>query len=400
MNAGTGRAHVAGGRSRHDKAKDETVSRGTVAAPEKNSRRICMVLPVHLSARTGGAQYQAECIAGLLQEDPANEVFYLSGRVGPNPAARGYTLLSISRRRGRRRFGRVFQAPGLFALLSRLRPHLIYQRIGCAYTGVAAFYARRSGCRMVWHVAHDADVTPFDWRVSANLPFRWLEKRMLEYGLRHANAVIVQSERQAELLERHYGRRPTAVVLNAHPAPCESLRKGPGVEVLWVANLKAWKRPELFLRLARDLARLQGVRFTMVGSAYRESQRRARFEAELAASPNVNYLGAQSLAAVNALMARAHLFVNTSVAEGFPNTYIQAWMRAVPVVSLGVDPGGVLVRERIGVCAQSYETLRAAVEELSTHPADLQAMGRRARDYALARHSLEGMRRDLMPLLS
>ena len=54
------------------------------------------------------------------------------------------------------------------------------------------------------------------------------------------------------------------------------------------------------------------------------------------ATPNLEYLGQRTHAEVNELLARAHIFVNTSTHEGFPNTFIQAWLREVAVVSLSV----------------------------------------------------------------
>ena len=53
-----------------------------------------------------------------------------------------------------------------------------------------------------------------------------------------------------------------------------------------------------------------------------------------------------SQAEVNALLEHTDLLVNTSDYEGFSNTFIQAWMRRVPVVSLRVDPDRLLSPRR------------------------------------------------------
>jgi glycosyltransferase involved in cell wall biosynthesis len=91
-------------------------------------------------------------------------------------------------------------------------------------------------------------------------------------------------------------------------------------------------------------------------------------------------------------MARAHLFVNTSLDEGFANTFIQAWMRCVPVMSLHIDPDGVLNRESVGVHAGSVERLALTVRNLLMNSAEREALAGNARDYAMRVHSVRNAR--------
>jgi glycosyltransferase involved in cell wall biosynthesis len=112
----------------------------------------------------------------------------------------------------------------------------------------------------------------------------------------------------------------------------------------------------------------------------------------IAATPNVMYVGEKRQSEINQLFARSHLFVNTSRYEGFPNTFIQAWMREVPVVSLDVDPDDVLERESIGVHAKSMDRLIAAIRSYVTDHAKRAEHGARARRYAMLRHSLGNVR--------
>ena len=244
---------------------------------------------------------------------------------------------------------------------------------------------------MVWHVAHDTDVAPQMIEAARNLPRQRIEKWAVEFGARNATAIVVQTHHQAQLLKEYYNRKAARVIPNFHPASPENLDKSAELTVLWIANLKQWKRPEVFVRLAGRFAMRKDIRFIMVGAAAAEGSNAAWRESlmrDIEAAPNLRYLGEKTQAEVNALLAQAHVLVNTSTHEGFPNTFIQAWLRNAAVVSLSVDPDGVLERRRVGIAAHTEPALEAAVRKLLDEPAELLGYVQRGREHAQAHHSL------------
>src|SRR4029078_3484808 len=286
-------------------------------------------------------------------------------------------------------FGYWIDAIPLYRALHAIRPDVIYQRIGCGYAGIAAHYARRNQARMIWHVASDADVSPGTAAFSGrNSVQHYMEKGCITYAIRHADGIIVQTEHQAADLARHYGRKADAFVRNFHPEPTETINKDGPLSVVWVANLKALKQPEVFIRLAARLDDLVGVRFIIVGAMQGPKVWREQLMQAIQSVTNVDYLGAKTQREVNELLARAHVLVNTSITEGYPNTFIQAWQRGVPVISLSVNPDGVLDRQGIGIHAGSEQRLEEAVRRLLGDTALRNEYAARAREYASRRHSL------------
>jgi glycosyltransferase involved in cell wall biosynthesis len=97
--------------------------------------------------------------------------------------------------------------------------------------------------------------------------------------------------------------------------------------------------------------------------------------------PNVTMPGAVRYSETGALFDRAKIFLNTSSIEGFPNTFLQAWIRGVPVVSF-FDPDSLVQREVLGRTASSVDEMREAIQDLLDKDDDRQLIGRRAREYA------------------
>src|SRR5258706_5749244 len=121
----------------------------------------------------------------------------------------------------------------------------------------------------------------------------------------------------------------------------------------------------MLLEIAR---RLPQRRFVMIGgsaapggllkSGYYESIRDAA-----ALLPNVEFKGFLPLADVEKEFDRGHVLLNTSVYEGMPNIFLQAWARGIPTVAT-VDVGARVEGRELYKTIAGAEEGAAEVERL------------------------------------
>lgn len=348
--------------------------------------KLCILCRTHWEALMGGSQYQAKVLIDYLLAHYDVDIAYLTTRADPHFTPRGYRIVPFSDFRGLHRYGAFFDAVRLYRALERERPDIILQFIGSAHTGIAALYARRHGCKMIWRVTNDRSVEPE--RASWRKPHRRIERLFLDYGIRNATLILAQTEYQRAQLAAAHPHAPVQVLPNFHPTPPDCDRTGAVIkQVVWIANLKPLKNPGAFVRLARRFAHRAEIRFVLVGGTMDDGDWTQRQLEEIAATPNVEYRGALSQAEVNALLEQTDLLVNTSDYEGFSNTFIQAWMRRVPVVSLHVDPDRLLSRGGLGAVTGDENALHERVAALLDDPDRCASIGARARRYALEHHA-------------
>lgn len=343
-------------------------------------------MPTHWAAGMGGAEYQCKLLCKHLVEDGRFEVHWLSIRTKSGYVPQDYSLHRFSRPRRFAARSYFLDGASLKARLDEIQPQVIYQRGGSGLTRACAHWARTNGARMVWNAARDDDFFRPRWSMQAlRKPMSWIDRQLACRGVALAQYVVVQRAEQQRWLQEQFGREDAVLIPNFHPQPGPEQLREPRPTVLWIANLKPTKRPERFLELARRLADTP-AQFVMIGRASEDAGFMAQFDRDRAMLTNLRYLGALQQTEVNDWLARSHLLVNTSDIEGFSNTFIQAWMRGVPVLTFMVNPDGLLREGGYGLCADG-DAVRLEVHArrfLSDSPWR-EEMGARSRTFSIAR---------------
>lgn len=279
-------------------------------------------------------------------------------------------------------FGSIIYFYSVYKIIHKIKPNIIYHRnISTLSLPIVLF----SKTLTILHIASDIDL-------NKNIGEFLSLKSILDYFGRvfviyRFKSIIVQTKCQAELLEKRFGRKADLIIYNGHPFPIEPIcKKNDPLQIVWAANLKYEKQPELFIELSNRI-NIHGVNFIMIGRLPNSKYGKELLN-KINNSKNLIYIGEQSLERVNKYLSESHIFINTSLYEGFPNTFIQAWMRKVPVVSLNVDPDNVIKNNNLGLRSVSFENMVNDVKKLIFDKSLREKMGENAQKYAFQNHSL------------
>lgn len=269
-----------------------------------------------------------------------------------------------------------------WAAMRRADADLYYQRTSDSLTGIVAAYCRWKRRRLVFSTGAHGDCTP-------ELPFcRARRERVLyRYGLRCADAVVAQTVTQQQALRKHYN---VASIL----IPSCTLEPSGGCvrpnqhqrSVVWIGRFTPEKRLGLLLDVAE---RCQDITFNVVGDSPAAKavdslrQRAAR-------STNVRLHGYVPHHRISEFYDGASALICTSLSEGFPNTFLEAWSRRLPVVT-SFDPDGVVERFQLGLVATTRESLTGAVRGICSDDSMWAKLAHNAQDYYRREHTVEAV---------
>ncbi|HEV7138837.1 MAG TPA: glycosyltransferase family 4 protein [Steroidobacteraceae bacterium] len=249
--------------------------------------------------------------------------------------------------------------------LQRADADVYYTSCAGAQLAQVVLFAHRHGRKVAFRVASDSDCDPRSLLVRY-----WRDRQLYRWGLERADLVLVQTLPQQRTLADNFGRQSRVAGPIVEPAGRRPAFSERDIDALWVANLRALKRPQLFLDAAARLPRLTfhmaGARAPGEEAVYEE----ARIRAE--SLPNVTFHGFVPQHRIGALFERARVHVSTSDVDGFPNTFLQAWSRGTPVVTF-LDPGNIVSSNGMGAAVSDAGELSAAIARLAQDPADWQA---------------------------
>ncbi len=248
---------------------------------------------------------------------------------------------------------------GLWSALGRANADVYYSSCAGGLAGQVALFCAWHNKRYIFRLASDSDCLPDALIIKR---WYWRDRRLYEYALKQAAAVLAQSVRQQELLWRNFRVRSSLAGMMIGGTGTGLDFAGRNLDALWVSNIRRLKRADILLSVASELPQLA---FHMVGGAVRSDPdlfEHVRSQARQVA--NVTFHGALPYAETSALYGRARVFVNSSEMEGFPNTYLQAWASGTPVVAF-FDPDGLIARHGLGAAVRTQAEMLDAIRTLS-----------------------------------
>ena len=355
--------------------------------------KIAFLMHSYYKFNKGGAEYQAFMIAKkLLKYDfDVHFVFLQAGyaKTGNEKDIKLHPIKKI-------RFNilshlKLIYFLKIYSELKEIQPDIIYHRNLSSFLFVANFYAKLNNIRTILHISHDKDVEEFRWNFSVNKILRSVDNYFKCKALRKVNTIICQTFKQKSTLLKNYHRN--SVLIRNFYELCHIVKDAEKEDiVVWIANIKKIKNPLAYIKLADILGKYNSYKFLMIGREPSGRSLYKKFHKSLMQS-NVEYLGEIDNSTVNKILSKAKILCCTSYTEGFPNTFVQAWVRKVPTVSLYVDPDDIIKKEKIGFHSKGLDQMVMDVEALIKDDKSRKSMGEKARQYALNNHSLSNIQK-------
>jgi len=370
----------------------------------KDFKKICFVMPFHiLERRMGGAEVQAWLLAKELSRR-GYKVSYVAQSIqdkeGTNEIIDGVEIKWI-------RYASKLPLASCFHYYRSLRdakPDLIIQRGSTApITLAAGLYCRKNTAKFIWMCSDNA--SPFRWtffkhqiEITKNRQSNILKSIVLlvnslvldlvrHLGMRHISTAFTQNDYQKNSFKKHYGLDSYRMI-SGHEIPEQVYppdKKLSGGIVLWVGNLGTKKSPEKFIELAQ-LDKNKSLRFVMIGTKEDKLYVKRLF---CNTPANLEWLGHLTFEETTKWFAQAAFFVNTSASEGFPNTYVQAWLQGTPVFALEVDPDGIILENKLGYVHNNLNKLLEKIDFLENQVNDYVKISNHVREYASVHNSIE-----------
>jgi glycosyltransferase involved in cell wall biosynthesis len=378
--------------------------------------KIAFVMPWHISERGGGAEVQANYLS---QELAARgyEVSYIcqtkiNAKVNTSEVVNGFEICWL---KSIGRFAWMDQNKYYDALV-KTNPDVVLQRMSSNVTYSIGKYCKGNNKSFHWFCTDNE--APFS-RFHVNNFTKRLQLKLLnslKYTVFYLNALIMdyyrnkgmknvtvawsQNSFQKENVLQNF-KLETHTMISGHPLPKSPIdfeEKFNFQTVLWCANLGTHKRPELFIELARQMKN-SSLKFVMVGG---HSSQEYVDQLFLNKPDNLLYMGECSFEKALSFFDSSSVFVNTSSAggDGFPNTFIQAWLRGGVTFALGFDPDSVIEKNELGYNCSDLNQLEVKLLSVLHDKEKFITISNRIKNYAEQNHSIAIMSHNFLKHLS
>ncbi|MBF0299851.1 MAG: glycosyltransferase [Oligoflexia bacterium] len=339
-----------------------------------------------------GAELQLYCMATELAKDKLFDVNFIVGDHGQplRETRQGVQLFRLSR--PDRKLNKLFIAFktifNFLFVLYQINADVYIQRSSGVETFLVYLYCICMRKKFVYMISHDEDVLKEKTSLMPKGRKGKIVWKLYTVGLRGANLVVSQHKKQSELLEKNWNKK--SIIRNsAHILPeISRSNKDNNGYVLWNARCEEWKQPFVFLDLAKEFPNTSFIMICLKNSNNLVLSEKVKTHVEK--FPNVIFIDTLPPEQFDNYFAHAILHINTSLREGFPNTFIQAFKHSTPVLSFIVNPENIFDEYSIGKCAKgNFDHLKKFLKELLENKYLRNEFAKNAYQYVQQKHDIK-----------
>ena len=270
----------------------------------------------------------------------------------------------------------------LLKALKQADSELYYHNCAEYVTGQIAFWAKTNNKAFIYTVASDADC-------EEDLPkLQTKRDRLLFlYGLRNANKIICQTYKQSQLLKHNYHLDSKVIAMPATPPQGVANPKTQfsTQKVIWVGRIQKVKRIEWLVDIAEALP---NIIFEVVGPENHNPEYTKNILPRAHALKNIHFVGKISRQEMPNIYKNATILLNTSIYEGFPNTFLEAWSYGIPVIST-VDPDNIIAKNKLGFSSPEQKKLINIIKKLLGDESTWSQFSLNSYNYYAQHHEIE-----------
>ncbi len=277
-----------------------------------------------------------------------------------------------------------FFTPRWTSLISALKTadaDIYYHNCAEYITGQVSLWCQLNKKPFIYTIASDADC-------EINLPkLKTKRDRVLFlYGLRNANEIICQTNKQKQMLLSNHNLPSKVIAMPGTPAigTPNKEHQFKKQKVIWVGRIQSVKRLEWLIDIALQLPE---VNFEVVGPYNHNYEYTRDLLPRIDKLNNVKLLGKIARKNMPDVYKNATILLNTSIYEGFPNTYIEAWNYGVPTVC-SIDPDNVINNFNLGYSSKEQSDLTKAIKDLLSNKNKWKKCSSNSIKYSQTHHSI------------